>query len=281
MKLDHFLSTHEAVRHRIHAWAEAQELANDYAAYPQFLVEGNTKTGVLGKYGLLFRTKGVPVVDCFGATDVCKRVCYALVSDTLWNIDKNTPGHTMPWVYSWLAHNDPVQLYLALTFQLEKLVNRYASVPLIIRIHEAGDLVSAAHLLAYIRLAQAFPAVTFFGYTRSFVQPEVLETYRTHRADTPNLSLRQSTDDDRPESVDESIPAAFFGHVANQPKKRFVCAEQLTRHTDNHLKCVDCGLCWTQPKVDVVFMEHRQLAARNRGKKKEVKKWATLTIGRR
>jgi hypothetical protein len=228
-------------------WAHAQPLSRK-----PLLLKGNSKTGTLGKFGYLYRTKGLAVHDCPNATDTCKNACYAMM-DHLFNLKR---GQGVAHEYSQLAHHNPELLFDTLDQEISHLLTipRIRTKGLVVRIHESGDFVSAMHARVYVWLAAKYPQVTFFGYSRSFQTPEIaralveLNTY-------PNAYVRESLDNERP--IGTGLAAtSFFGDKVNEPVKSFKCIEQITKNTDNHIKCIDCGLCWTQSKLNVIFKEH-------------------------
>lgn len=214
----------------------------------RLLLDGNDKTGNVGRYGRMYLTKGLPIKDCHWSTDSCREACYA-VKGVLWNIDK---GANVGQEYSFLAHHDPCALYDRLHSEIATVVAKHNTV--VIRIHEAGDFVSRMHVIVYQWLASAFPTVTFYGYSRAWVDPDMAQALNELNA-MPNAMVRESTDNDRPVGTGHTSDA-FFGDKHNEPKRSFKCVEQLTKNTANHMRCVDCGLCWTQPKLSVVFDEH-------------------------
>jgi hypothetical protein len=207
------------------------------------LLVGNDKTGKRGRYGRMFRTRGLPVHDCNWKTSACASACYA-VKPVLWNIDK---GIDVGQEYSFLAHHDPCALYDRLHAEITQAVAKHGTI--VVRIHEAGDFVSRMHVRVYTWLASAFPTVTFYGYSRAFVDPTMAQALNELNA-MPNVVVRESTDNDRPVGTGHAADA-FFGNKDLEPKRAFKCIEQL-----NGTKCIDCGLCWTQAKLAVVFKKH-------------------------
>lgn len=228
-------------------WAHDQPLTRK-----PLLIKGNKKTGIKGKYGYMYRTKGLASHDCPNATNTCKNACYAMF-DHLFNLERL---HGIAHEYSQLAHHNPDLLFDTLDQEIGRLlaIPRIRKAGLIIRIHESGDFVSAMHVRVYIWLADKYPSVKFFGYSRSFQTPAIakalveLNTY-------PNAYVRESLDNERPIGTGLAV-SSFFGDKVNEPVKAFKCIEQITKGTKNHIKCADCGLCWTQRSLNVIFKEH-------------------------
>lgn len=216
------------------------------------LIRGNKKTGTIGKYGYMYRTKGLAYHDCPNATQACVKACYAML-DHLFNLEN---GNGIAHEYSQLAHKNPDLLFHTLDIEIARLLAlpRIRNKGLVIRIHESGDFVSAMHVRVYIWLAAKYPNVKFFGYSRSWRTPSIeralleLNTYK-------NAFIRESLDNDN-HVLSGSVSGAFFGDKDKEPAKAFKCIEQITKGTANHIKCVDCGLCWTQRSLSVIFKEH-------------------------
>jgi hypothetical protein len=225
----------------------AHDLASKRSADTKLILKGNEKTGYFGRFGYLMRTKGLPVHDCPQRTETCEKACYAIM-DPLFNLAKNAGvGH----IYSELAHSDPMALYDRLRTEIVGLLDskRIQRSGLIIRIHEAGDFVSAIHVRIYHWLADEFPTVQFYGYSRGWTERQIGQALREINA-CPNVMIRESLDNDRHANSGDTI-GAFFGDDSKAPSRFFKCIEQLVG-----TKCVDCGLCWTQRKTAVRFVEH-------------------------
>lgn len=219
---------------------------------PNLLIKGNDKTGTLGKYGYMYRTKGLAIHDCINRTSICENACYA-VMDHLFNLER---GHGVAHYYSQLAHTDPLALFDKLDLEIADLLKkpRIRNKGLVIRIHEAADFLSAMHVRVYIWLAAKYPMVIFFGYSRSW-QTESIAKALAELNTYDNAFVRESTDNERP--IGKGLTSeAFFGDVDKEPTRSFKCVEQLTKGKDNHIKCIDCGLCWTRRSLNVVFKKH-------------------------
>lgn len=210
--------------------------------YTSLLKPGNSKTGTHGRYGAMRLTKGLPIHDCPDRTPACSTACYAIKFATWGTMRQGIAGH-----YSHLAHEDTPELY--------RLLRRDALATIIyepegftVRVHEAGDFVSAAHAQVYLALARDFPTVRWFGYSRAWVNAAIAPVLVAMN-ELLNVAIRESIDHDRPIGTGLA-PVAYFGPRELAPARAFKCPEQL-----GGPKCADCGLCW---RVDrpVVFRQH-------------------------
>lgn len=227
------------------------------------LLEGNAKLGSFGKFGFMYRTKGLAIHDCLTRTSVCEAACYA-VKDHLWNLHLD---RGVSHVYSLLAHTDPCELYDRLDADIKTICTpARIRAGIVIRIHESGDFVSRMHVRIYAWLAAKYPMIQFFGYSRAFADTGMRDALAELNS-LPNVYIRESTDNERYVGCGDTA-MAFFGDKDKQPVRAFTCVEQLTFGTNNYIQCVDCGLCWTQPKLNVIFIEHGP----GKGKKKKKKK---------
>ena len=64
-----------------------------------------------------------------------------------------------------LAKNSAM-FYMVMSHEIRALESRTKGAQLAIRIHDSGDFFSRAYFKAWIGLAQAFPNVVFYGYTK-------------------------------------------------------------------------------------------------------------------
>lgn len=225
--------------------AAIHDLSRDYdreLRYRPLLKDGNEKTGTHGKFGAVRITKGLPVHDCPDATPECSRACYAIKFATWGSLKQGMAGH-----YSRLAHEDPERLHQLLRRDIQATLV-YEPDGFLLRIHEAGDFVSAAHAEVYDRLAREFENVTFFGYSRAWVSPAIAAVL-ARMNNLPNVAIRESLDRDRYRGTGLA-PVAYFGPKGLEPERAFMCPEQL-----GGPKCADCGLCW-RVTLPVIFRQH-------------------------
>jgi hypothetical protein len=191
--------------------------------YNSLLKPGNAKTGKHGKYGAMRITKGLPIHDCPQRTEACSKVCYAIKFATWGSLKQGMAGH-----YSRLAHQDTEALYRLLRRDIQVTLV-YEPDGFIIRIHEAGDFVSAEQVKFYQKLAEEFSSVLFYGYSRGWVDEEVgiaLEAINQ----LPNVFIRESIDGSRPTGTGKA-PLAYFGPKELEPKGAFKCPDSGSRLT--------------------------------------------------
>lgn len=225
---------------------------------------GNAKTGTIGRFGRMYKTKGLVIHDCPGASEGCRKACQMLAF-ACWRTEDE---YVRAWesVYSYLAHRDLPLLKKVLKRDIGYLS---ATATIIIRMHEAGDFINEAHARVYLELAREFPLVRFFGYTHSAHVPGVLDVL-VEANQLANFMVRESLDETRLEPTGK-LPVAYYGPRAKAPKnfargKKFAkpnpnnpypapagymnCPEQ---YGDHKTKCADCMLCLTNP-LDVFFI---------------------------
>lgn len=233
----------------IHAIGETHTTA--YTTRP-LLLKGNTKTGDTGKKGLMRVTRGIPIHDCPNFSEACGRECYA-IKYMIWNIGRSMD---MGEHYSYLAHKKTAQLYG--TLKRDIMVLKAYPMPIVVRVHDAGDFVSVAHVRVYAKLAMEFPEVQFFGYTHSDMAGTIGRAI-LRMCKLPNVSFRESTDPSRP-NASGKLPAAHYepkptaaAMKAKYPEGYFFCPEQLSGPN-----CINCGLCWNKrlDHLAVVFKKH-------------------------
>lgn len=133
------------------------------------------------------------IESCSGATDTCKKVCYALRAE-LRPSTKNAMARNLATL---LAYGDDVDAMAAelcaMVEQFKAKADRAGIDEAIFRIHWDGDFYSVAYAAAWAKVIELFPTVQFWAYTRSFqawcnVVPVL--------AGLPNLSLYLSVDVD-------------------------------------------------------------------------------------
>ena len=223
---------------------------------------GNIKLGERGRYGTMLVASGLAWHDCPGKTEACAKICYAERFHYLSFLSKrNGANH----IYSYLAHNDLPKLKKWLMEDLASYKERLDMIrcPIVVRIHEAGDFVSAAHADVWSDVATAYPTIQFYGYTHSFHVLTILVALNALNG-LPNVSVRHSYDfGDTPDMVPgiAFVAGSIMGRkdyhdkgVANAPyfKGAIRCPEQVTR---GKINCVDCGICWRTDKP-VQFFRH-------------------------
>lgn len=138
----------------------------------------------------------------------------------------------------------------------------------LVRLHVSGDFDTVRYIESWIRLCEANPQVTVWGYTRSWRVPELLPALERLRA-LPNVQLFASMDVSIPELPPEGWRRAWIdgdarlGHRLKLSTGKMidgvvdhglslVCPEE-TGHSPN---CEDCGFCFRGQRRDVTFLRH-------------------------
>lgn len=190
---------------------------------------GNTKTG---------NTPGVnlaPIRSCPGSTAGCRKDCYAIKAmrqyestRTAWNnntdLFETLPELGADMLIDWLS--------------------RRRTLPESFRWHSSGDILGRDHLRAIVRVAEAFPTVRFFGYTKT---REVLPML----SDLPsNLIIRVSMWTDLP-VPETTVPLAWYQDGTETRADGIVCP------ATNGVKvtCDKCRICSHTAKA-VTFLSH-------------------------
>lgn len=195
-------------------------------------------------------TRGVPGVDCPHRTEWCGQRCYAGVLASRAAGGRFAGGHGVAPAYSWLAHHAPADL-------ADRLIREVMAAGVdVVRIHDAGDFVSPAHVWAYHAAALATPNTVWFGFTRAWrdASPEWRDALAALAA-LPNVRLRASGDPEASPSAEDAAP--FWGRAvvmpkgAVRPEGAFTCLEQVGKAAS----CADCGACW-RTRATVAFLEH-------------------------
>lgn len=225
---------------------------------PALIKVGNSKLGQAGKRAhALLVVSGLAVHDCPGRSPGCEG-CYAEGYRYMMQASKR---HGSQWAYSYLARYDVDRLERTLRAELSaQLASLPAGSTVVMRIHEAGDFLSSDHASMWLDIAEDFPQVTFYGYSRSWTVNgigSVLSAMNT----LPNVVIRQSLDNVAAKDAhDGAAPVAFISGSFNKRwnkrevpynKGAVVCPEQL-----GGPGCADCGICWTRPQLAVQFLRH-------------------------
>lgn len=141
--------------------------------------------------------------SCGDATDVCEALCYA---DAIENLFKAS-GRLVAANYAALSAcgdniDAMVDLLTPMVDQFVKESSKRNVAEHVFRIHWSGDFFSVAYALAWRAVAELYPDVQFWVYTRS---------YRTIHAahvldDLPNVALYLSVDRDNVDAAADVLP---------------------------------------------------------------------------
>lgn len=226
---------------------------------------GNSKIHAEGTRALTLVYSGLAHHDCPGATDSCRKTCYAMGFRYL---DAAGKSKGTSFKYSYLAHHDIPRLEAVIMREIEAGMRKakLKRLPLAVRIHEAGDFVSVYHVAMWDRIATAFPQVKFWAYTRSDMVSLVMAAQILMFTGKPNVSVRSSHDplpnDGIPDDLERNgLPAAIIVGKSHHGKLSgparvagaVNCPEQVTR---GEIGCADCGLCFHPARPAIRFYKH-------------------------
>lgn len=199
---------------------------------------------------------------CPGATEECQSICYA----------SRPVAELGPVAQMWLGNT--------LTEDVPQVLPPDAK---IVRIHVSGDFTSNDYIRSWRALAAKYPEVRFFGYTRSWRVPELLDELNNLRA-LPNVQLFASMDKSTPGAppagwrtawiagdprLFDANPepgvlarfdpkqvrnhcATFIRDGQRETHTSFTCPEQTKHRTD----CQQCRYCIEGGRHDVTFLQH-------------------------
>lgn len=203
-----------------------------------YLTRGNRK---LGASILHFDLPAGPAASCPGASEYCAAVCYARHGHFMF-------GNVQSKYAANLAAFRSGTLEDGLRQELLKL-----PAGTVIRLHTSGDFLSVAYVRMWARLAAAFPALTFYAYTRSWRVPAILRALEDFRT-LANVTLWASHDPTMPTAPAGWPVARIVPTFADAPAEAH-CPEQ----TGRRASCADCGLCFSsklQPTARLAFKLH-------------------------
>ena len=158
------------------------------------LRQGNTKLGSS------IHQWSIPSGDrkiCIGASNLCLRVCYA------------TRGHYRQHTVKAAMHRN-YDLTKQSGFSTMLITWLMGQRTKIVRIHASGDFYNITYARKWIRAIKRNPGTLFFGYTRSWRDPDVLPVLQELAA-MPNVKLWFSCDSETGEPpYDENVRRAYM-----------------------------------------------------------------------
>ncbi len=198
---------------------------------------GNRK--LRGNGVLIFNLPAIK--SCRNCRD-CAKTCYARKAEWLY-----------PQVLAFreenldMALNNLPELYRRLHAQITRKFKRVKD--LVVRIHESGDFVTQEYLDRWVRLAQDFPEVHFWAYTKTKDSPYSQALLDFTVADSlPNLNIINSYIDGQRMNYG---PREYVDRLMAEDPECFLCPAVL----DHSIACSsDCKLCVTGKKP--VFYKH-------------------------
>jgi ribosomal protein S12 len=139
------------------------------------LAKGNTKLGTT------IYSFNLPALDtCPGKSAVCIILCYATKRRFKSGLVR-------------AAHSRNLDEAQAAGFFEEMIAEIKSKKPKTVRIHAAGDFFNVRYIKAWIKVIRAFPHITFYAYTRSWIIPQLL-THLKVMAALPNFDMWFSCD---------------------------------------------------------------------------------------
>lgn len=169
-----------------------------------------------------------PGMSCPGATAVCLAICYALAIANRYRDSGRLLLHNTRQI---MAAGDDVDRIVRL---LRPLIVRFRresarhGLPLLYRLHWAGDFITLAYALAWAQIIAENPDIDFWGYTRSFT--EELDVI-PHLDGIDNLTLYLSVDRENVEAAERVLQARPHLRVSTLGDDSVEAQELLVRLT--------------------------------------------------
>lgn len=196
---------------------------------PLCLPMGNIKVGKVYTFSL------PSFVTCPGASNWCRRYCYAA------RIERLRPACRRAYVRNLALSLDPRRFTARLLDSLPE------DAPLV-RIHVGGDFYSPEYAESWIDVCRARPRITFWSYTRSWSVKNLLPILEQLRL-LPNVQLWASVDADMP------LPPNGWRTAFLAIDTR--CSGMHCRHQQGQVdSCLACGYCFRERQGNVVFKVH-------------------------
>jgi hypothetical protein len=187
------------------------------------------------------------VTTCPGASDYCAtKVCYTKRFVRYPNVARKYGDNWELW------QTDPAEYEARIMRDLEKLpANKIHD----FRWHVSGDIPDVAYARMIGRIAEYFPRINFWVYTRSYRVNDNLALAIAGLADNyANLRVWYSTDPELPPVPDRCEARIFETEEDARQAGYAVCPEQVGRKES----CEDCRLCIdiTKDKFRLAFIRH-------------------------
>lgn len=184
---------------------------------------GNIKLGVLPSFSL------PPGKTCPGMTPFCDRYCFACHG-----------RYMMPNVEG--SNERRHQISLSKDFVPLMIADLSKVSPPAFRLHVVGDFYSVPYIERWLKIIHRFPDIHFFGSTRSWRVPKLVEAIEEIR-DHDNVYLRASID-----LTDNLSPGSAWSTWSVQGPG-VPCP-----HDKGKVKsCYTCGRCWNDKQINTSF----------------------------
>lgn len=152
-------------------------------------------------------------------------------------------GNRMPWSLRW-----PAGASTEARIETE-LAELQASHPggFVVRLHVLGDFYSVEYVDRWAAWLRTFPALRCYGYTaRGADDPIGLAVQSIATANWDRFAVRSSG------GVLPDLPSAAAVGRGEPVPQGIVCPVEV----DKSATCGTCALCWANPKMPIVFLEH-------------------------
>jgi hypothetical protein len=160
-----------------------------------------------------------------------------------WNV---CYGKGMPFAHRYdHTHAD---FYRILDEDLDVLARKYPD-GFVVRLHVLGDFFSTKYVQFWYKQLQKHLNLRIFGFTHRNKDGAIGKHLQDVHADFgTRFVIRWS---DRP---DLTFSANVIKDLSTEPEtgKQVVCPQQMGKTAG----CNTCGLCWSQPKRQILFVEH-------------------------
>jgi len=193
------------------------------------LGEGNIKVGEVMNFSL------PSIMTCPGASDWCKRYCYAK------RMERLKPNCRQSYRNNLHLVQNPDQFTKIMIGVLPRILPCF-------RIHVSGDIFSKDYAETWKKICQAFPQTNFWSYTRSWSVPSLLPALEELR-DESNMNLLASTDPGMPLPP----PGWRTAFIEGDPRATGMLCSHQEAKADS---CLACGYCFRQKSGNVIFRIH-------------------------
>lgn len=220
------------------------------------------KIGTNTKLGRGIAGFSLPAVStCPGRTKLCEGICYA------------TSGFfRFRNVQSSLQRSYEASRDDGFATVVSDEIRRRRSIKAV-RIHPSGDFYSVEYIAKWIDIVKSSPNTSFWGYTRSWRRPELVDKLR-ELAELPNIELFASIDEEagRAQPSAETSTAGTVQEVPEVPPKWLRIADvvdswdevdrtyvQCPNLKNKSITCSKCTYCFKPSKnvkVHVAFTKH-------------------------
>jgi hypothetical protein len=121
------------------------------------------------KAGVLTYNFSLPAISTCPGASACKSFCFAALEQIRY-------PSALAYRERMLELAKSGQLVTSISQELDKLVAKAKGKRVAIRIHASGDFYSAGYLLQWATIAQLYPDISFYAYTKSIAIVKHLQT---------------------------------------------------------------------------------------------------------